>query len=111
MNRLQKNGPMLRLLQKTQTALQKSILDKASPELIRCICDCAHNILHRKVSILLITKKLNQHKNKLRKLADRKVALKNKKRLVKTGGFLPLLLSAVTSVISGALSSLAKREN
>ena len=27
------------------TSLQKNILDKPSPELIRCICDCAHNVL------------------------------------------------------------------
>ena len=34
MNRLRKNGPTLRLLQKSPAPLQKRILDKASSELI-----------------------------------------------------------------------------
>ena len=38
MNRLRKNGPTLRLLQKAPAPLQKRILDKASSELIRCLC-------------------------------------------------------------------------
>ena len=41
MNRLRKNGPTLRLLQKAPAPLQKRILDKVSSELIRCLCDCA----------------------------------------------------------------------
>ena len=109
MNRLRKNGPALRLLQKAPTSLQKNILDKASPELIRCICDCAHNILQGNVTLSShYKKKLSQHKTKLRKLADRKVVLKKKKRLVQTGGFLPLLLSALAPVISAVLSNIAK---
>ena len=38
MNRLRKNGPTLRLLQKSPAPLQKRILDKALSELIRCLC-------------------------------------------------------------------------
>ena len=80
MNRLRKNGPALRLLQKAPTSLQKNILDKASPELIRCICECAHNVLQGNVTLSRhYKKKLSQHKTKLRKLTDRKVALKKKK--------------------------------
>ena len=109
MNRLRRNGPILRLLQKAPTSLQKSILDKASPELIRCICDCVHNVLQGNVSLSRYYKnKLSRHKTKLLKLTDRKVALKKKKRLVQTGRFLPLLQSALAPVISGVLSNLAK---
>ena len=53
MNRLRKNGPTLRLLQKAPAPLQKRILDKASSELIRCLCDCAHNVLQGNVNISL----------------------------------------------------------
>ena len=48
MNCLRKNGPTLRFLQKAPAPLQKRILDKASSELIRCLCDCAHNVLQAK---------------------------------------------------------------
>ena len=107
MNCLRKNGPTLRLLQKAPAPLQKRILDKASPELIRCLCDCAHNVLQGNVEISHHHKrKLKPHK--LRKLADRKVALKTKRRIIQKGGFLPILLSALAPVISGVVGSLIK---
>ena len=109
MNRLRKNGPTLHLLQKAPAPLQKRILDKASPELIRCLCDCAHNVLQGNVEISHHHKrKLKSHKTKLRKLADRKVALKTKRRIIQKGGFLPILLSALAPVISGVVGSLIK---
>ena len=109
MNRLRKNGPTLQLLQNASTPSRKRIIDKASPELIRCLCDCAHNILQGNVTLSRHYKqKLRQHKTKLRKLANRKVALKTKKQLVQSGGFLPLLLSALAPVITGVVGSLIK---
>ena len=109
MNRLQKNGPTLRLLQKAPAPLQKRILDKALPELICCPCDCAHNVLQGNVEISHHHKwKLKPHKTKLQKLADRKVALKTKRRIIQKGGFLPILLSALAPVINGVVGSLIK---
>ena len=109
MNRLRKNGPTLRLLQKAPAPLQKRILNKASSELICYLCDYAHNVLQGNVNILRHHKqKLNPHKTKLRKLADRKVALKTKQRIIQKGGFLPILLSALAPVISGVLGTLIK---
>ena len=109
MNRLRKNGPTLRLLQKAPAPLQKRILDKASSELIRYLCDCAHNVLQGNVNISRHHKqKLKPHKTKLRKLANRKVALKAKQRIIQKGGFLPILLSALAPVISGVLGTLIK---
>ena len=109
MNRLRKNGPTLHLLQKAPAPLQKHILDKTSPELICCLCDCAHNVLQGNDEISHHHKqKLKPHKTKLRKLADRKVALKTKRRIIQKGGFLPLLLSALTPVISGMVGTLIK---
>ena len=109
MNRLQRNGPTLQLLQNALAPSRKRILDKPSPELICCLCDCAHNILQGNVTLLRHYKqKLRQHKTKLRKLADCKVEFKTKKQLVQTGGFLLLLLSALAPVITGVVGSLIK---
>ena len=75
-------------------------------------CDCAHNVLQGNVEISHHHKqKLKPHKTKLRKLTDRKVALKTKQRIIQKGGFLPILLSALASVISGVLGSLIKQES
>ena len=45
MNRLMKQTPTLKLLQKAPLSLQKAILSKANDEVIRCICDVSHNVL------------------------------------------------------------------
>ena len=109
MNRLRKNGPTLQLLQNASAPSRKRILDKASPELICCLCDCAHSIIQENVTLSRHYKqKLRQHKTKLRKLADCKVALKTKKQLIQTRGFLPLLLSTLAPVITSVLGSLIK---
>ena len=50
MNRLRKTDQWC-VCFKSLTSLQKSILDKASPELIRCTCDCAHNVLQGNASL------------------------------------------------------------
>ena len=98
---LAKKRPTLRLLHKAPEWLQKHILDKASSELIRCFCDCAHNVLQGNVSLSHRHKqKLKAHKSKLRKLAVCKVALKKKQIIIQKGGFLPLLLSALAPVIT-----------
>ena len=84
-------------------------LVKASSKLIRCRCDCAHNVLQGNVEISRHHKqKLRPHKTKLRKLADRKVALKTKPRIIQKNRFLPILLSALAPVISGVVGSLIK---
>ena len=51
MERLRKNASTLKLLHTAKPSLRKAILTKASLELIRCICDCALNVLHRNIAI------------------------------------------------------------
>ena len=76
MERLGKNPSTLKLLHKAKPSLRQIILTKASPELIRCICDCALNVLHRNIAITPHCKrKLSRHKTSLRKLTDKKASL------------------------------------
>ena len=92
MKRLRKNGPTLRLLQKAPAPLEKCILDKACSKLIRCVCHCAHNVMQGNITLSHHHKqKLRARKSKLRKLADCKVALETKQKIIQKGGFLPFL--------------------
>lgn len=84
------------------------LLRRASPNFIRCICECALNILVGNVPLKPREKThLRKYAGVLRKLADKKA--KNKKKLiVQTGGgaFLTtLLLPIVTSVLSNLLTN------
>ena len=109
MNRLRKHSGTLTLLQKVPPGLKKVILSKASDDLVRCICDISHNVLSGTAEISRPHKKrLAKHKNSLRKLADRKLPLSRKKKIIQKGGFLGALLSAAIPAITGLLSNLGK---
>lgn len=109
MDRLRKQGPTLRFLQKAPASVQRSIIKKASPELVRCICDCAFNILKGNVQISPCHKrKLSKHKTKLRQLTNRRVSIKKKQKSIQTGGFLSVLLSALAPVLGGIIGGLTK---
>ena len=83
MERLRKNVSTLKLLHKAKSSLRKAILTKASSELIRCICDCALNVLHRNIAITLHCKrKLSRHKTNSRKLTDKKVFQNTKRKIL-----------------------------
>ena len=110
MERLKRQAATLHFLQKAPTSLQKTILNKASPELIPCICECVHNILQGNVQISSQQKrKLNKYKTKLRQLANKKISLKKKKKVIQTGGFLPLILGALAPILGSVIGELVKK--
>lgn len=79
----------------------KSNLNK---DLIRCICECAQNLLRGKVPLNKRQKSaLNRRKKSLRELVKRKVTLAKKKRIIQSGGFLGALLGPIVSILSGLL--------
>lgn len=82
-----------------------AILRKADPKLVRCICECALNVLHGNVHLKNTHKKqLKRYAKVLRYLANKNDSLKNKKRLiVQRGGFLPLLLAPVLGTVLSRL--------
>lgn len=104
-------GKKLRLILQTLCHLnkeqRKALLTKADPCLIRCICECALNILQGNIPLVKAQKnKLKPHKKVLRSLASEKASIAKKKRLiVEKGGFLPLLLAPILgTLISNALA-------
>ena len=88
MDRLKKHSSTLKILQKAPASTRNSILQKASKELIRCVCECAHNILKGSVPLTKYRKqKLRKHKAALRQLADKKIALEKKEKSHKKADF------------------------
>lgn len=85
-----------------------ALLKTADRKLIKYICECALNVVRGVVSLKNSQlKKLRKHKQVLRKLA-KKGSVKSwqaKKRVIvqKGGGFLPLLLEPVLSVLLSSI--------
>ena len=108
-SRLRRNYPMLRAIVNSSPEDRKTIIRKASADLMRTIADICYNILEGNIELS------NEHRNKLgknkkyiRRMADKSSGLYDKKiAMIQKGGFIPGLvpaLSIVASIIGGLLS-------
>ena len=100
----------LKFLKKATPSVRKAVLKTADNELIRCLCDCSHNILKGNIKLNDKNKKiLTKHRGQLRALASKKLTLKKKRNLmVQKGGFLPALIGPILGVATSLLSTLIK---
>src|ERR1700759_3915655 len=100
---LKKFSPYLRMLQKSSANVRNKLTRKhCSPEFIKCICECAKNVLAGNVTLTPEHKRrLKRHKHSLRKLALKKTSMQSKKKIVQSGGFLGALLGPIVKVLLG----------
>lgn len=98
--------PILKYLSKANPGERKNIISNASPKMINTLCECCLNILRGNVPLTPTQKKkLCKHKKTIRRLANEKMSLKNRKRVLQRGGFLPLLLAPLLAKIGIAAAS------
>ena len=103
---LRTQGSCIKLLATAKPTIRKVLLDKANPDLIEFISDCALNVLKGNVKLdRAAFVKLRRHKRKLLALVNART--KHKKKIVQKGGgfFLPALLAPL---IGGVLSTFLK---
>lgn len=109
-----KHGSQLKLLIQCPSKTRKAVIQNGDSGLINALCECALNLLKGRVHL---TKKqrgtLRRHKKHLRTLADRKVKIPRKKKILQKGGFLPALLAPfigpALSLLTPAVGALAKK--
>ena len=71
-----------------------------SSDFVKCVNECASNIIKGNVPLTTSQKgQLLRRKRLLKKLVLKKTSLKNKKKIVQTGGFLGALLGPIVSVL------------
>jgi len=102
MKRLRSNYHALHVLKGAAPKLRKAIISNCDRELVNSICECVLNVLNGNVKLSgCVTRKLCKHKAVLRKVADKRVTISSKKKLiVQRGGFLLPLLSAVLPALA-----------
>lgn len=103
MKRLMANRHLLYTLKDSNGLLQKQIIRHSKPELVKSICEICVNTLNGNLKLSKMKmKKLKRYKKEIRIMAQPKVSLLRKKKvLVQTGGFLPLLIGALISSVVG----------
>ena len=103
-SRVKRQAHVLQTLAKAHPHVCQSILRGADKDLLQCLTECALNVLKGNVNLTPSEKtKLTKYKQKLRKVADKKVPLKQKQKIVQTGGFLPALLAPVVKAVVAPL--------
>lgn len=106
-DRLKKYAGKLKNFRKLSQKNRKKFLKKYlnDGEFLKCICECAKNILNGVVPLSVTQKKsLRQRRNSVRRLASKKTSVKDKKRIIQRGGFLSALISPILSILGGLLT-------
>lgn len=104
--RLKRQIHNLHTLNSCKLCLRKSILKNAPEELIICLSEICLNILKGNIPISKSQKsKLFKYRKLMRDLVTikgnkKEIIKKNRSKLVQNGGFLPLLLGPLLSIIS-----------
>jgi hypothetical protein len=105
MKRIKSNYHALQVLKTAGPKLRKAIISNCRNDLLISISECVLNLLNGNVTLTECGKrKLRKHKTVLRSLADKRVPLTRKKKIiVQRGGFLLPLLGAVLPTLATLL--------
>lgn len=108
--RIKRNFDKIRVLQKADGKLRKAVIDNSNVDLILALCEIIENTLSGTVKLTDVQKsKLRKHGAMMRKVANRSVPIKAKKKLlVQKGGFLSVLLPPAISLLTALISNAAR---
>lgn len=101
MNKVRRHVHLLHLLSTATPQQRKAILRTASNEQIKSLCEICQNLLSGNISVNV--KKLHPYKKIIQQLSNKKIPIARKRRLFtnQTGGFLPLIIPTVLSLLGG----------
>ena len=103
MKRIRSNYYHLQVLKTAKPQLRKSIIRNSNNELVKIISECVQNVLRNNLQLTACQKKrLQKFKVPLRALADKRVPLATKKRLInqRCGFLMPLLSDILLTIAS-----------
>jgi hypothetical protein len=100
----------LRRLGRRPKAERKRFFDKCKRGAVDCCCEIARNILNKNVPLSPHQLKAwRRHERTLLDLARLKTPLAKKRKILQTGGFLPLLLAPLLGIASTILGGVATK--
>jgi hypothetical protein len=104
MKRIKSNYHHLQVLKTAKSQLESAIIKNCNSELVKYISECVLNVLCDNLKLTACQKRLRKFKVPLRALADKRVPISTKKRLInQQGRFLVPLLSAILPTIASLI--------
>ena len=102
--RINKYKHHLKFLSECESKHCTHLLKNANGDLIKCICECALNVLCGNIPLDTSQKNnLQKYKHQLRSLTSRKNITQKKKIIQKGTGLLPFLLAPVITALGSTL--------
>ncbi len=100
----------LRRLKRRSGAERKKFFKTCKRGAVDCCCEIARNILNKNVTLSPSQLKAwRRHGKTLRDLARLKTPLAKKRKILQTGGFLPLLLAPLLGIASSIIGGVASK--
>lgn len=105
--RVRRHIDVLKVLLKAKVPLRKAILTNSDQQLILALCEIVKNVLLGNVKLPPKQKKaLTRHSALLRKLSDKRIDVKTKKKLfIQRGGFLPAILGPALGLLASVIGN------
>ena len=100
----------LKAIKRRPESVRKKFFKTCHRGAIDCCCEIARNILNKNVPLSeRQLKSLRRHSNKLYDLARLKTSIAKKRKILQTGGFLPLLLAPLLGIASSIIGGVASK--
>lgn len=107
-NRLAENADFLKLLHTASARQRKQLIRIASKEQILAVCECAFNVLGKRVPLSSSQlKKLRKYKKFIYRIVDKRVPVPEKRRVLEQSGGFPFALLA--PIVGGLLGGILQR--
>ncbi len=105
--RLKKHIGLFKVINEANPRLRKVLLKHIDNNALRCLCDCAHNLLNGNLPLSpRQLKQLKRYKAAVRQLGSKGLSLKNKRTVIQRGGIIGAIL---TPLLTLAVSLLADK--
>ena len=91
------------------TSERRTFIHRCEPDFIDCLSECCKNVIKGNVSLNPNqVKRLRRYRQSLRQVSKKKTSRKIRRKLLQSGGFLPLLLGPLlglaSSLVAGAIN-------
>lgn len=109
-SKIKKHAKTLKFLTETDQATAKAIIKSARPDLVNCFTEICYNVLNGNINLTpSYKKKLAKHKKILRSIAKKSTKTSSRRNQIQKGGFLPLILPLVKTLLPTLVGGLLSR--
>ena len=109
-SKIKKQAKTLKFLTETDHATAKAIIKTARPDLVNCFTEICYNVLNGNINLSpAYKKKLAKNKKTIRAIAKKSTKASSRRNHIQKGGFLPLILPLVKTLLPTLVGGLLSR--